>query len=160
MQIIKDSVVVLDYELTVEGEVIDSSKGHGPLSFLQGFKNVIPGFETAVEGLSKGDKKAFEVSPEEGYGVYDEEATKTYPIDEFPGGVDLEPGVELVYETEDQQQIPCVITNVTDTEVTIDFNHPLAGKTLNFMVEIRDVRKATAEELTHGHVHGEHGHHH
>lgn len=160
MQISKDTVVVLDYELTVDGEVIDSSKGHGPLSFLQGHHNVIPGFETAVEGLKKGDKKTFTVAPEDGYGVYDEEATKTYPIDEFPGGIDLVEGSELVYETDDNQQIPCVITQVTENEVTIDFNHPLAGQTLNFAIEILDVKKASAEELQHGHVHGEHGHHH
>lgn len=160
MNITKDAVVIVHYTLKVDGEVVSTSRESEPLSFLQGHQNVVPGFEAEIEGLEKGSKKSFTVRPEDGYGEYYDDAKKVYPKTEFPGDMDMVEGTELVYETEDNQQLPCVITQVTDEEVTIDFNHPLAGKTLLFSIEVMDVRKATQEELEHGHVHGEGGHHH
>jgi len=160
MTIAKNSVVVLDYELKVDGQVVDSSAGHEPLAFIHGTGALIPGFSSALDGLKSGDKKSFVVSPEDGYGVLDQEALRKYDINDFPGDVDLTPGAQLFFETEDQMEIPCFIKEVNGNDVIIDFNHPLAGKELHFSIEIRDVRPATEEEKAHGHVHGAHGHHH
>lgn len=160
MTIEANAVVVLDYELKVNGEVIDSSFGQEPLSFIHGVGALIPGFSAAIDGLKKGDKKAFVVSAEDGYGELDEEAIRTYAKDDFPGDVDLSVGAQLFFETEDQMEIPCFVKEVVGNDVIIDFNHPLAGKELHFNIEVKDVRLATEEEKAHGHVHGAHGHHH
>lgn len=160
MTIEKNSVVVVDYELTIDGEIIDSSYGKEPLAFIQGTGTMIPGFDSAVLGLKVGDSSSFTVAPADGYGEFDESNLKNVDISEFPSDMELAIGTELMFETEDNMQIPCWISEVSETEVIVDFNHPLAGKPLNFKVDIREVRPATTEEMSHGHVHGAHGHHH
>lgn len=160
MKVTKNTVVVLDYELKVDGEVIDSSHGNEPLAIIHGTGSVIPGFSDAIDGMEAGQSKSFSVAPADGYGEFDQEAIRVYDVNDFPGDITLEPGVQLFFETDDHVEVPCFVKEISGEEVTVDFNHPLAGKNLNFSVDIREVRPASSEELAHGHVHGAHGHHH
>lgn len=154
-----DVVVTIEYTLRVEGEILDSSEEEGPLEFLQGHSNIIPGLEKELYGLKPGQSKHILVQPEAGYGEYDEEAVMAVPKGEFPEEIPLKPGVELeVTDQEGDTQLARIVS-VTKSEVNLDFNHPLAGKTLEFDVTIKDLRPASEEELDHGHVHA-HGHHH
>ncbi len=155
-QIIADDVVVtLEYTLTVNGEVLDSSKDSGPIVFLQGYQNIVPGLEKALYGMKVGDKKSVKVTPAEGYGDVDPEAVMELPKSEFPEEIPLEVGVELDIQDEDGEIMTATIVSVNKNSVKLDFNHPLAGQELNFDVEIADLREATEEEIQHGHVHGE-----
>lgn len=154
-------IVTMNYSLTVDNEVVDSSEDGDPIVFLQGAGQIIPGLEKAINGLKIGDKKHIVVSPEEGYGEYDEESVVEVPKDEFPSDFPLEPGLEITVQSEEEDDefeddmMEATIIAVNDETVTLDFNHPLAGKTLNFDVEILDLREASEEEIEHGHVHGE-----
>lgn len=149
----KDVVVTLDYTLKVEGEIVDTSEGGDPIVFLQGHGQIIPGLETALYGMSVGDSKNVQVSPQEGYGDIDEKAFSVIPRDEFPSDIPLEPGVGLRLRDEDGEVMDAQIASVDDENVRLDFNHPLAGQDLHFSVTVVDVREATREELEHGHVH-------
>jgi FKBP-type peptidyl-prolyl cis-trans isomerase SlyD len=158
MQISANMVVSIDYTLTDDqGTVIDSSEGRGPLDYIQGIGNIIPGLENALEGKAQGDKLQVKVSPEEGYGERSDELTQAVPKQMFEGAEEVQVGMQFQTMTEGGPQVVTVVA-VDDETVTIDANHPLAGEHLNFDVTIVDIREASAEELEHGHVHGPEGH--
>ncbi|MEW6445305.1 MAG: FKBP-type peptidyl-prolyl cis-trans isomerase [Pseudomonadota bacterium] len=160
MQISQNAVVTLDYRLTNDaGEVIDSSEGHGPLAYLHGHGNIIPGLEQALEGRTIGDSFKVSIEPAMAYGEMNPALTQTLPSSMF-GGVDqISVGMQFHAQTDHGIEV-VTVTAVEGDQVTIDGNHPLAGQTLHFDVTVREVREAQAEEIEHGHVHGEHGHHH
>jgi FKBP-type peptidyl-prolyl cis-trans isomerase SlyD len=147
-------VVLMNYTLRVDGEVLDTSVGHEPLEFLQGAGNIIPGLEQELYGMGLGESKKVIVQPEEGYGVIDAEAFVEVPKNQFPPEIPLEVGVELQVTNEDGQPMSARIDAVDDETVTLDFNHPLAGKELHFEVTVVGMRDATDEENEHGHAHG------
>ncbi len=152
-------VVSMDYTLHVDGEVLDTSSGHAPLEFLQGAGNIIPGLEQELYGMAVGESKQVIVQPEEGYGALDPEAFVEIPKEQFPSNIPLEIGIEIQVTNQDGQPMHARIDAVNDETVTLDFNHPLAGKELHFDVKVVSLREATDEENEHGHVHGG-GHHH
>ena len=149
----KDLVVSMDYSLTVDGEVIDSSEGSEPIEFIQGHGNIIPGLENALYGMSIGDQKSVSVSADEGYGIYDPEAVLTVQRAEFPVEIPMELGTEVSIQDEGGDVMVAVIESFDNETVTLNGNHPLAGKDLQFDVTIVGLRQPTAEELEHGHVH-------
>lgn len=152
-KVIDDVVVVLNYTVKVDGEVIDSSVGDEPLEILQGYGNVIPGVERALYGMEPGQKKDFTVSAADGYGEVDPDALAEVPRDEFPPDFPLQPGVELLLKDGDGDELEAYIMSVGKDTITLNFNHPLAGKELDFWVEVVSLRTATPGELEHGHVH-------
>lgn len=159
MNIGKRKVVTIDYKLTDEdGEVLDSSDEGKPLRYLHGAGNLIEGLEDALEGKVAGDKVQVSLPPDRAYGARDEELVQDVPRQNFPEG-EVEVGMQFRAQGEGESRIITVVA-VDDEKVTIDANHPLAGMTLAFDVNVLDVRDATIEELRHGHVHGEGGHHH
>ena len=159
--IVAGAVVTMHYKLTLEdGQVIDSSEGEDPLVYLHGANGLVPGLESALEGKSSGEKLDVTVTPKEGYGEYDEEGVQEVPRTAFPDDAELIAGEEFQATDQDDNPIMGTIEAVDGKIVKVDFNHPLAGKTLNFAVEIVDVRIATAEETEHGHAHGAGGHQH
>lgn len=160
MQISANKVVSIHYTLKNDaGEVLDSSSGREPLSYLQGGGNIVPGLEKALEGKSSGEKVNVSVVPEEGYGPRHDGLMQEVPRDAFQGVEDIKPGMQFHAQG---PQGPLVVTVVEagDETVKVDGNHPLAGETLHFDVEVTDVREATDEEKEHGHVHGPDGHEH
>jgi FKBP-type peptidyl-prolyl cis-trans isomerase SlyD len=160
MKIAHEKVVSIHYTLTnSEGNVLDSSSGSQPLAYLHGFGNIIPGLENALEGKGTGDKLSVTVEPDQGYGPRDERLVQAVPRSAFKGVEDIAPGMQFQAQGPQGARL-VVVTQVGDDEVTVDANHPLAGQTLHFDVEVSEVRDATAEELEHGHVHGPGGHHH
>lgn len=155
----KDLVISMDYELKVEGEVIDFSEEGDPLEFIQGHEHIIPGLEKAIEGMLVGESKEVFVKADEAYGAFDPEDFTEVPRAEFPEEIPLEIGTEIGIEDENGDELSAFIEEVTLDSVTLNFNHPLAGKDLSFKVKIVGVREATTEELEHDHVHGhDHGH--
>jgi FKBP-type peptidyl-prolyl cis-trans isomerase SlyD len=160
MQIAQNSVAAFHYTLTDdEGQVIDSSEGREPLTYLHGSGQIVPGLEKQMEGRAVGDKFTADVIPEEGYGVRHAELMQEVPREAFQGVEDIQPGMQFQGRGP-QGEINVTVTKVEDDKVFIDGNHPLAGKTLHFAIEVTDLRAATEEELAHGHVHGAGGHHH
>ena len=155
----KGAVVSMDYKLTVDGEVLDSSDDAGPLQFLAGYDNIVPGLEREMMGMKIGDSKDVVVTPEDGYGEFDEEGFMDVPRSEFPNDMEIEEGVELNVTDEEGQNQYARVESVADETVRLDFNHPLAGAELHFNVKVVALREPTKEELDHGHVHEE-GHHH
>ena len=155
-RVVSDGMVVtLDYTLTVEDQVIDSSKDGEPIQFIQGQQHIIPGLEKELYGMSEGEEKEVVVSPAEGYGEVEPDDGMDVPKSEFPAQIPLEPGTELQLRNEEGETINARITSVGPDAVHLDFNHPLAGKELHFSVEVVDIRPATEEELEHGHVHSD-----
>ena len=152
-------VVSMDYTLRVDGEVLDSSADAGLLQFLAGHDNIVPGLEREMIGMKIGESKDVVVSPEDGYGEFDEEGFMDVPRSEFPSDMQIEEGVELNVTDEDGENQYARVESVTDETVRLDFNHPLAGAELHFNVKVVALREPTEEELDHGHVHEE-GHHH
>lgn len=148
-----DVVVTLDYTLKVDGEVIDSSQENEPIQFIQGKGQIIPGLERELYGMEVGDSKDVTVAAREGYGEEDPEAFADIPRDQFPAQIPLEPGIELQLRDQDGQALDARIESVETDTVRLNFNHPLAGKELNFSVKVVDLRQATFDELEHGHVH-------
>ncbi len=160
MQISANMVVSIDYTLTDDkGEVIDSSEGRGPLAYIQGIGNIIPGLENALEGKAQGDSLKVSIAPEDGYGERSDDLTQAVPKEMFEGAEEMQVGMQFQTMTESGPQVVTVIS-IDDEHVTVDGNHPLAGENLNFDVTIVDIREASAEELEHGHVHGPEGHDH
>jgi FKBP-type peptidyl-prolyl cis-trans isomerase SlyD len=159
MQIEDQKVVSIDYTLTgSDGQVIDSSEGRGPLAYLHGAGNIIPGLEKALAGKSAGDAVNAKIPPSEAYGEKDPQLVQAVPRDRFPAQ-DIKVGMQFQAQGGGQSRVVTVV-NVDPENVTIDANHPLAGQTLNFDVKVVEVRDATQEELAHGHVHGAGGHQH
>lgn len=159
MKVTTNSVVSIHYTLTNnEGTVLDSSSGREPLVYLQGHGQLIPGMEEGLDGKTKGEKLNLKISPEKGYGVHDANLVQQVPVSAF-GGQDVTPGMQFEAGS-DVQRFIVTVKEVNNEMVTVDGNHPLAGVELNFDVELLDVREATVDEIAHGHVHGEGGHHH
>lgn len=160
MQVTQDAVVSIHYTLTDdEGTTLDSSAGSEPLAYLHGNGNLIPGLERELEGKSAGDKLTVKIAPADAYGEYDKGLVQRIPRRALKGISDVQVGMQLTAQSPDGNQ-QVTVTQVAGDMVTIDANHPLAGKNLNFDVEVTDVRAATEEELAHGHVHGPGGHDH
>ncbi len=160
MQISERKVVTIDYTLTNnDGEVIDTSKGHEPLSYLHGVGNMIPGLENALDGKSTGDSLSVSVAPKDAYGERDEELIQVAPRHMFGDVEELAPGMQFQAHTDEGIEAVTVVA-VNGDKITVDGNHPLAGTVLNFDVKIVDVREASGEELEHGHVHGPGAHQH
>lgn len=145
--------ISMDYTLTVEGEVLDSSKENGPIEFLQGHGNIIPGLEEEIEGMAVGQSKKTTIAAKNGYGETNPAEIKDVSKEEFPDEIPMEPGVDLEMNDEDGHVVHGTILEVGKDTVKMDFNHPLAGKELNFEIKIVTIRDATSEELAHGHIH-------
>ncbi len=161
MQIAADKAVLIHYTLTDNnGTTVDSSEGRPPLAYLHGANNIIPGLEKELLGKVAGDKLEVSIPPAEGYGERDDTLIAQVPRDRFESDAEIVPGMFFQTASPDGHAQMVVVKEVTETEVTIDANHPLAGETLNFSVEVMEVRDATAEELQHGHVHAPGGHDH
>ena len=156
-----DMVVRIEYTLTLaDGEVVDSSTTDGPLEYLQGHGEIIPGLEAALYGMSIGEEKKIVVTPDLAYGDYDPDGCQLLPLDAFDDDVELEPGMVLeLVDEESGEEIEAFITEIRPDGIVVDTNHWLAGETLHFAVRIIGVRPALSEELEHGHAHG-HGHEH
>ena len=160
MAVALNTVVLIHYTLKNDsGEVLDSSERDSPLAYLHGRGNLIPGLERELEGKQSGDRLQVTIAPADAYGEYDEALVQRVPRSAVQGVKDLQEGMQLHARTDEGVQT-LVVTQVDKDSVTLDGNHPLAGQTLHFDVEIAEVRKATEEELAHGHVHGPGGHHH
>ena len=161
MIISENSAVRLHYTLSDDQvQQLDSSAGQEPLAYLHGAGNIIPGLEKALEGKTAGDKLSVAVSAEEGYGPVQTDLIQDVPRSSFQGIDTIEIGMQFEAQTGQGGSVPVTVIAVTDETVTVDGNHPLAGKGLNFDVTIEDVREASEEELAHGHIHGAGGHHH
>jgi FKBP-type peptidyl-prolyl cis-trans isomerase SlyD len=160
MQIAQDSVVSIHYTLTSDtGEVIDSSSDNAPLVYLQGHGNLIPGLERELQGKQAGDKLTVRIAPADAYGELDASLIQDVPKSAFGGAPEIQVGMQFQAQSNHGPHTVTVTKIAADT-ITVDGNHPLAGQHLNFAVEITDVRAASHEELSHGHVHGPGGHHH
>ncbi|SFV89726.1 FKBP-type peptidyl-prolyl cis-trans isomerase SlyD [hydrothermal vent metagenome] len=151
----ENSVVGIEYEVKEAGssEIVDSNKGAQPLEFVTGKGQIIPGLEKALEGMSEGESADILVKAQDAYGEVNPEAVQTLPIEQFEG-VDLKEGMTLYGQGEDGQTVQVVVKSFNDKEVTIDFNHPLAGKDLMFSVTVMSERDATDEEAATGQVGG------
>ena len=154
-------VITFNYTLKDEsGNVLDSTNNSQPLSFLKGSNQIIPKLEEALDKMIIGSKKNVKIPAKEAYGEYSDNAIQSLKKEQFPDGAELNVGVTYVANSPEGKQMPFVITEVKENDVTVDFNHPLAGKDLEFDVELIDKRDATSEEVQHRHVHGPGGHHH
>jgi len=161
MLIAANKAVSIDYTLTNDaGEVIDSSAGGVPLAYLQGAGNIIVGLEKALEGKQAGDELTVSVEPQEAYGEYSAELVATLGRDMFEGVEEMEVGMQFHASAPDGGMQIVTVRALEGDDVIVDGNHPLAGQRLTFAVKIVSVRDASAEELAHGHIHGEGGHHH
>jgi len=159
MQIGKDTVVELKYELfDTDGELIEQTDE--PVEYLHGgYGGMFPAVEKALEGRNAGDTCKVRLEPDDGFGDYDAELVHMEPRDKFPEHVEI--GMQFEGKGEESgDTIVYTVTDIADGQVVVDGNHPLAGQTLNMEVTITSVRAASAEEVTHGHAHGAHGHHH
>jgi FKBP-type peptidyl-prolyl cis-trans isomerase SlyD len=132
--------VKVNYTLTVDGKVVDSSRGGQPLEFREGAHQLIPGFERAVMGMKTGQKKSFTVKPEDGYGPVNPKAFQEVSRKQLPAGITPKAGMTLYAQGKDGRKIPVKIKEVKKDSVVMDFNHPLAGKTLNFAVEVVEIK--------------------
>lgn len=156
-------VVDLGYSLkNSEGEILDRADAKDPFTYLHGSHQIVPGLEVSLEGLKVGDKKQVVVAPEDGYGVEDPRLRLKVKKSQFPTDVPLEEGMQFQASVGNGESVVFTVQAIEDEEVHVDGNHPLAGETLHFDVEVLSIRDATPEELEHGHAHGPdgHGHHH
>lgn len=157
-------VVVMQYTLRDDaGLVIDASTPEEPMAYLHGAENIVPGLEQALTGKAAGWKGKVSVAPEDGYGERDpDEELDAVPRRAFPPDMELEAGMSFMAEGPDGEHAPVWIARVEGDKVFVDSQHPLAGKTLHFEVEVLSIRAATRDEQAHGHPHGPdgHGHHH
>jgi len=154
----ENSVVGIEYEVKEAGttEIVDSNKGAQPLEFVMGKGQIIPGLENALVGMNEGESADILVKAADAYGEVNPEAVQVLPIEQFEG-VDLQEGMTLYGQGENGQTVQVVVKSFNDKEVTIDFNHPLAGKDLMFSVTVLSSREATADEAATGQVGGGHG---
>lgn len=160
MQIAQNTVVSLNYTLkNSQGNLLDTSEGRAPLVYLHGVGALIPGLESELNGKAQGDKINAIIPPEKAYGSRRDDLVKLVSKDGFQGDEEMQEGMQVQLETEHGPAI-AIITKIEGNDVTLDLNHPLADMTLHFDVEVVDVREATEEEISHGHVHGPGGHEH
>jgi FKBP-type peptidyl-prolyl cis-trans isomerase SlyD len=156
-----NKVVTMNYNLKdKDGNVIDSSESRGSLSFLSGTNQILPKLEEAVSKMLIGSKKNIKLSAADAYGELNNDAFQVVERSTFPEDAAIEEGIGYISTAEDGQQTPFKISKIDGDEITLDFNHPLAGVDLEFEVELLDIRDASAEEKSHGHVHGPNGHNH
>ena len=161
MQIEKNKVVSFHYALTVNGDAVDSSRERGePMSVLVGNGGIIEGLEKALIGHDSGDSFSVSIPPAEAYGMREEGRTQRVAKKYFPDANRLKVGGVTVLTEQGGQQRQVSVIKVGSSIVDVDLNHPLAGQTLDFDIEITDVRDAAPEEIDHGHVHGPQGHQH
>ena len=160
MKIEKDKVVSFHYALSESGTPVEDSREREPLVIMFGHGNIIAGLEQAMAGHVVGDRFDVVVSPEQGYGARREDATQRVPKKYFRDAEHLQPGMTTMLNTKDGRQQMATVIKVGSSVIDVDLNHPMAGKTLTFAVEITEVREPTVEELAHGHVHGPGGHQH
>lgn len=154
MKIENDHVVQLHYKLTNdEGETLDSSEGKDPLAYLHGAKGIIPGLEKELSGKAVGDKFVVVIRPEDAYGEFSDDLIEEVPREMFGEIKDIQPGMQFQAGDPNGQVRLITIKSVTETTVTVDGNHPLAGQVLHFDVSVENIRPATAEEIEHGHPH-------
>lgn len=154
MVVENDTVVTIAYTLKdADGSVLDASGDGEGLSYLHGHQNIVPGLESALAGKAVGDEVNAEVAPEQGYGERREDLVFAVPRDRMPADAELEPGMQFRAQGEEGQEMVVTLVEVGENEVQMDGNHPLAGQTLFFDVAVQDIRAATAEEISHGHVH-------
>ena len=162
MKIAKDTVVSLSYELVDLNGGAVLEKSNEPISYVHGgYDGIFPTVEEALQGKDIGDNISVKMTPDDAFGEYEHDLVRVEPRDLFPKdievGMQLEGGAE---DDDDEDYMLYTVVEITDKEVTVDGNHPLAGKSLNFTATVTGVRVATKEELDHGHVHGPGGHHH
>lgn len=151
---VKDNIVVtLDYKLIVEDEMMESTEDGEPIKFIQGLGQIISGLENALYGLKIGDQKTVVIQPGDGYGEYDPESLQEAKKEEFSEEIPLDVGTFLDLKDDEGDILSAQIVAAEEDTVTLDFNHPLAGKTLTFEITLTDLRPATKEELDHEHVH-------
>jgi FKBP-type peptidyl-prolyl cis-trans isomerase SlyD len=159
--VVDDGLVVsLAYSLRLDdGEEIDSAPSDDPLIYLHGANNIIPGLEEALTGMKIGDTGKVSVEPGSAYGEVDPDAVQLIPYESFPEDIDLEEGMELhLVDEKSGRQMEAYISELRDEGALVDMNHPLAGETLHFDVEIVGLRRATHDEIAHGHAHTGHSH--
>lgn len=160
MKIEKDKVVQFKYQLSdTADKVLETSDDKVPMAYLHGHNNLLKGLEAAMEGKAVGDSFSVELAPEDAYGVRKENAEQRIPAKHLMGAKKWKKGMVGVVHTE-QGRKQVTVVKVGKFMVTVDFNHPFAGKNLKFDVEVMDIRDATHEEIAHGHAHGPGGHHH
>ncbi len=160
MQIAANTVVSIDYTLTdPQGQVLDTSKERGPMAYLHGVGQIIPGLEKALDGKSAGESMTVTIAPEDAYGPRQEELVMTVPRERFQGVQRLEVGMQFQAQGPQGKRVVTVV-GFEGNDVKVDANHPLAGVQLTFAVNVVEVRAATTEEIDHGHVHGPGDHHH
>jgi FKBP-type peptidyl-prolyl cis-trans isomerase SlyD len=160
MAIGQNKIVTMNYTLKDnEGNIIQTTNNKDPFQFMSGNKQILPKLEEEIDAMIIGSKKNVKIPAPEAYGEYSEQAVQQVNKTNFPEDVDLKVGMEFVANSPEGQQMPFVVKDIKQEEVTVDFNHPLAGKDLEFEVELIDVRDATVEELQHGHAHGPGGAH-
>ncbi len=156
---IEDGVVVsLAYTLTVDGEEVDRADANDPLEYLHGAENIVPGLEDALTGKKVGDKLSVTLTPDQAYGEYDEEEVEEIDRADIPDAEMLREGMLIEAEDDEGYVSLGLVRELTDDTVLLDFNPPLAGKTLTYDVEVVALREADSEELAHGHPHGLHSH--
>ena len=157
----RGSVVSLNYVLKdPEGNEIDRSSPQDPFVYLHGYGQIVPGLENALIGLASGAKKSVVVSPEDGYGQVEDSLRTRVNRKQLPSDAKIEVGMQFMADQEDGHNLVFTVMKVEGDQVYLDGNHPLAGVTLHFDVEVLGVRPATADEIAHGHAHGPDGHHH
>lgn len=158
-EIVKNTVVTLNYTVKdPDGNVIDD--GQDPLVYLHGgYDGIFPMLEEALQGKNLGENLQVKLQPDDAFGEYDESLVLVEDLELFPENIEVGMSFERVTD-EGDEEIIYRITDIADGKVVVDGNHPLAGVALLFDIKVQEIRKATAEELSHGHVHGPHGHHH
>ncbi len=161
MPIINNQVVIFTYTLTDDGgNVVDQATKEQPFSFISGNNQILPKLEESLGEMLIGSKKTIALEAKDAYGEYKDEAVQVVKRSEFPADTQIEEGMSFVADTPDGRQLPFTVKQIEGDDITLDFNHPLAGRNLTFDVELVDKRDATQEELSHGHAHGPDGHHH
>lgn len=154
-------VVGLDYKLHLgDGKAVDQSEPDDPMLYLHGSGAIVPGLEAALEGMAVGEHKHVVIDPKDAYGDHDPAGIQEVSRKQFPPSADIKAGMQFIATDEQGEPMPITVREVKGDDITIDLNHPLAGKRLFFDVTVRSVRAATPEEVEHGHPHGEEGHHH
>jgi FKBP-type peptidyl-prolyl cis-trans isomerase SlyD len=151
-QVTQNVVVSMAYELSVDGKIEEAYDDSKPIVFIYGHENIIPGLENELKDMKLGDSKTVTVAPAEAYGEVVEDAIIDVPRDQFPGDIPLQIGTILEVKDDQGNPLTAHITEVADTSVTLDFNHPMAGKTLNFRIKIIDLRLGSPQEISAGQV--------
>lgn len=160
MRIEENRVATLNYTLKDDqGKVLDSAEDGG-FAYLHGAANIVPGLEQALQGKSTGDEFSIRIEPAQGYGERDESMTQVVSRDMFDSDEKIKVGMQFHAESPDGQALAVTVIKISDNEIIVDGNHPLAGVQLNFEIKVLEIREASKVELEHGHVHAPGGHAH